>query len=34
MNWSVVMFVAYMVGSLAFIAGSTIGLLMQLGLLK
>jgi hypothetical protein len=34
MNWNVAMFVAYLIGSLAFIVGSVIGLLMQLGVLR
>jgi hypothetical protein len=34
MNWNVIMFVAYMIGSLAFIVGSGIGLLIQLGMIR
>jgi hypothetical protein len=34
MDWNVAMFVAYLIGSLAFIIGSTIGLLMQTGVIK
>jgi hypothetical protein len=34
MNWNIVMFVAYLIGSAAFIAGSVIGLLLQVGVIK
>lgn len=34
MNWNVAMFVSYLIGSTAFIVGSVIGLLLQLGLLR
>ena len=33
MNWNLVMFCVYGLGSLCFIAGSVIGILMQLGVL-
>ncbi len=34
MNWNIVMFMAYLIGSTAFIVGSVIGVLLQLGVLK
>ncbi len=34
MNWSIVMFVVYALGSFFFLLGSAVGIAMQLGLLK